>query len=521
MELADYLNLLRRRWISVVAIAALAFATAVGVTLMSTAKYTATSQVFVSVRSDPTTSEMIQGVTYTQRAVRTYVQLVNTPRVLDPVIANLGLSGAPEVRADSPLDTSLINISATSEYSQLAADIANSTADSLADFVAELTAAGGESLVQLTTVRHAVAPYAPSSPNVSLNLALGLLVGAALGFGYALVRELLDTKVRTVADINALTDASVIGTIPYIDDASDHPLIVQESPHSLRPEAFRRLRTNLQFLGVDDSTRALIVTSSLPTEGKSSTAINLAITLAHAGAKVALVDADLRRPSVHEYLGVHGKVGLTTVLIGRATLDDVIQPWGNGNLDIIAAGMRPPNPSELLGSNRMNDLMTELCERYDTVIIDSSPLLPVTDAAVLARLAGGAVMVVGAGTITKAQLAEAFATLSRVDAPVLGVVVNRALTQGSSGYGYTYYEYASLADNANTKNQRSKLDIKDLSNRILRRPFGEEADEKNLAPEPTSDWAIENDLILPDIEPGNIEEFDLAGAGAGGESSAF
>jgi capsular exopolysaccharide synthesis family protein len=275
---------------------------------------------------------------------------------------------------------------------------------------------------------------------------LGLLLGLALGVGLAVLREVLNTKIRGVDDVENLTSAPVLGAIAYDPEVVDRPLITQESPQSARSEAYRRLRTNIQFLGVDGTERAIVLTSSLPGEGKSSTAINLAITMAAAGSRVALVDADLRRPSLAKYLGIEGSAGLTTVLIGRANVTDVIQPWGNGNLDVITSGQVPPNPSELLGSARMAGLITHLTDSYDMVLIDAAPLLPVTDAAILARLVGGAVIVVGANTLHKQQLIGAFETLRAVSARMLGIVVNRVPAQASGHYGYSYDEYTSTPD---------------------------------------------------------------------------
>src|SRR5690606_18138443 len=162
-----------------------------------------------------------------------------------------------------------------------------------------------------------------------------------------------------------------------------------------------------QFVEVDDNRRHVLVTSSLPGEGKSTTAINLAITLADAGTRVVLVDGDLRRPSVSRYLGLEGSVGLTTALIGRVPLEAAVQPWGDTNLFVLPSGEVPPNPSELLGSAQMERLVAKLDEMYDVVVIDSAPLLPVTDSAVLARLTGGTILVIRAGEVHNAQVQQA------------------------------------------------------------------------------------------------------------------
>lgn len=254
--------------------------------------------------------------------------------------------------------------------------------------------------MQISTVRAASVPTSAASPNLRLNLALGLVVGLALGVAVAVVRELLDTRLRSTADVEDVTDAPVLGVIGYEEDAPQHPLIVQESPKAIRAESFRRLRTNLQFLELGPAARTYVMTSALPGEGKTTTSINLAITLADAGQRVVLLDADLRRPSVARYMGIEGSVGLTTVLIGKVGVEDAVQPWGNGNLDVIAAGQVPPNPSELLGAAPMADLLDRLRAEYDAIVIDTPPLLPVTDAAILARAVGARSSSSGRGPCT-------------------------------------------------------------------------------------------------------------------------
>jgi capsular exopolysaccharide synthesis family protein len=211
----------------------------------------------------------------------------------------------------------------------------------------------------------------------------------------------------------------------------------------------------LQFLDIADRPKTIVVTSSLPGEGKSTTAVNLAITLADAGSRVALVDADLRRPSIAEYMGLEGEVGLTTVLIGQADLQDALQPWGDRHLHVLTSGQVPPNPSELLGSRSMATLLTQLASQYDMVLIDTPPLLPVTDAAILAKITGGAVVVAGAGTVQRQQLADGLGSLEDVGARVLGVVLNRLAHKQTDG-GYTYYDYTSAPASGTRADSKSK-----------------------------------------------------------------
>src|SRR5690606_36194033 len=201
------------------------------------------------------------------------------------------------------------------------------------------------------------------------------------------LRHVLDTRVRSERDVELITDTAVIGGIVFDPKAATRPLIVQDDPRSPRAESFRTLRTNLQFLEVGQEGRTFVVTSSVQGEGKSTTTANLAIALADSGARVLLVDTDLRRPKIASYMGLEGSVGLTDLIIGRATPADVIQPWGRGRLSVLPAGTIPPNPSELLGSAAMGRLIESLRKDFDVILFDAPPLLPVTDAAILSRFA--------------------------------------------------------------------------------------------------------------------------------------
>jgi capsular exopolysaccharide synthesis family protein len=447
VDLHDYLGILRKRWLLILLITAVAVGAAMSATLLVTPTYQAKSQVFVSVNTGSSASDLLQGSSFTQNRVKSYTDMVTSPRVLTPVIEQLALATTPDqlatsITADSPLDTVLINITVTSTNRQMASDVANATAESLGTQVTALEKPTGAqaSPVHISSIRTATVPTSPATPKPRQNLVVGLLMGLTLGFGLALLLEVLNTKVRSETDVQRVTDASVIARIGYDDEAPTHPLIVQSSPQSHRSEAFRRLRTNLQFLDIADQPKTIVVTSSLPGEGKTTTAINLAITLADAGSRVALVDADLRRPSIAEYMGLEGEVGLTTVLIGQATTQDAIQPWGNGGLHVLPSGQIPPNPSELLGSRSMANLLEQLVGQYDIVLIDTPPLLPVTDAAILAKITGGALLVVGADRLHRQQLADGLGSLEDVGARVLGVVLNRLAHKQTDAY--SYYDYA-------------------------------------------------------------------------------
>ena len=351
MELSDYIRVLRKNWLVIVAITLIGLGAAAGYSLTRTPMYQAEATVFVSTQQGNTVAELQQGNTFTQARVTTYTSLVTQQAVLSKTIQKLGLSLsvsdlAKNVSASNTLNTTLIKITATDASPVQAASIANAVSQSLTETVPEIepSTTSGESPVKLTTTTTATAPSAPVSPNVPLNLTLGGLIGLALGVAFALLRHVLDTKVRSIRDVEAVTDRPIIGAIPFDPRAAERPIILQADPHNARSESFRALRTNLQFLEMDGG-HVFVVTSSLPAEGKSTTSVNLAIALADAGKRVALVDTDLRKPKVAEYLAIEGGVGLTDVLIGRARLTDVMLPWGQRSLYALPAGKVPPNPS--------------------------------------------------------------------------------------------------------------------------------------------------------------------------------
>ena len=239
----------------------------------------------------------------------------------------------------------------------------------------------------------------------------------------------------------------MLGNIHFDKGTPKNPVISSLSSYAPRVEAFRMLGTNLQFVGVADTAadtepvgKVYVMSSAVPGEGKSTTAVNLALTIAKSGQSVILLEADLRRPKAMSYLQLEGSVGVTTVLVGRVGLNEAIQHRSEG-LDVLAAGSTPPNPAELLQSPRMKKLLATLRTEYSiVVIIDAPPLLPVDDAAVLAANSDGVIMVVNHGKTTRDQVTAAAARLESVHAKLLGTVLNMTLVskRSKSGYGYGY-----------------------------------------------------------------------------------
>ncbi|ANS79808.1 Tyrosine-protein kinase Wzc [Serinicoccus hydrothermalis] len=462
MELTDYLHLVRRQWRLIVGVSLAVLLVTAAITALTTPQYRAQAQVFVSTSGGDTATDLAQGSNFAQRQVATYADIVTTPIVLDTVAEEFGLDGSAALSARTtaqvPAGTVLINLSVTDEDPQTAAELTNAVAQQFSQTVQDLerVEASGDSPVKATVVQPAAVPGAAATPDVPRNLLLGAVLGLLLGLGAGVLRDVLDARVTGETDVQRVTEEPIVGAIAYDKEALEHPLVVEIDPHSPRAEAFRTLRTNLRYIDADNQPKTMVFTSTIPGEGKSTTTANLALTLAQSGSSVCLVEGDLRRPRLLDYLGLENAAGMTDVLVGRADLDDVLQPWGD-SLWVLGCGPIPPNPSELLGSAAMTRLIETLEGRFDYVIIDSPPLLAVTDAAILSTQADGVIVVVGTKLVRRDQLDRALGSLRKVDANVLGLVLNRLPTKGPDAYSYAYESYqADAALEAQGKRAKSR-----------------------------------------------------------------
>ena len=299
-------------------------------------------------------------------------------------------------------------------------------------------------------------PAAPSEPNIPRNLGFGFVLGLTSGIGLAFLLEGVDNTVRTPEQAQAISGLPSLGMIPLgpksTSETNSKPglavaaskeaieLITQSRPLSQMAESYRALRTSLLLTSVGSPPKTILITSALPREGKSTTSINTAIVLAQKGTRVLLIDADLRRPSIHKTLGMGPRIGLSNVLTGGATLQQAtVRSSLLPNLFILPAGTPPPNPSELLASARMFDLLAEVREQYDHIVLDTPPTLSVTDAVVLSTRADAVVLVIRSAQTTKPALRRARDILAQVNARVAGVLLN-AVNLDSPDY-YYYYEY--------------------------------------------------------------------------------
>jgi succinoglycan biosynthesis transport protein ExoP len=489
MSLRDYASVVLGRKLVVIAAVVVAIAVAVLSTALQTPVYSASSEVLIQPRGEGGFFE--DSFYLDERAIDTEVQVIEGQAVRLRVQDDLGLADLPApVTASSVGDSQVIALSVRSTNASNARTLANAYANAyvsvrLEQSVGELLAAGTQienrindleteiealadddptrnSLVaQLASfnrtldelrvdqnlrtggaiiVKSAELPVSPVEPTPRRTAMLAGVVGLLLGLGAAFLLDYLDDKVRTEDELERVSRKPVLAVVPVDRPPNNLPIAMTEPDHAA-VEAYRGLRTNLQFLGLDEPINVLQVTSSLPGEGKTTTAVNLAVVLAQAGQRVALVDADLRRPRVHEVFAIAQSPGFTDLLLGagaKSTVQHVLID-GSHQLSVFASGTVPSNPSELLSGRRTRKLLAEMGAYYDYVVVDSAPILPVSDSVALSSAVDGMFVVAHAGRVTKGQIEEALERLDRVAAPVLGVILNQATGQRNDAYSYGGY----------------------------------------------------------------------------------
>lgn len=446
MNLQGYLKLLRNRWITVCATAVVVTIGAVLFTIFTTPLYQASTRLFVSTTTGSTLAETYQGNRFSQERVISYTELIAGRTLAQRTIDKLGLQILPEdlqerIDTTTKSDSVLISIHVLDESPVEARDIANTLSDEFVGLVRELETPedGSAPDSRVVVEQRASIPSEAMEPKPLRNIAIGLAAGVLLGVGLAVVLDMLDNTLKDRASLEAVARTGLVGSIPLDKERRKQAAISFENDNSAISEAFRKLRTNLQFLSVDNPPRVIVITSSVPSEGKSTTAINIALALAEADHNVVLVDGDMRRPTVHKHLDLIGQVGFSTTLSGSTLLSESLQATRYPRLTVLAAGAIPPNPSELLGSEAAKTLLGELRSKFDYVVVDSTPLLAVTDAAILAAAADGVLIVARFGHTKREQLSHAVASLEDVDAAVLGTVFTMVPSRGQNSYQYSYY----------------------------------------------------------------------------------
>ncbi|PJJ71847.1 capsular exopolysaccharide synthesis family protein [Diaminobutyricimonas aerilata] len=439
-------RMFRKFWVLMVALAIVGLGAAALVSAIMTPVYTSETKLFVSVQTTAaaTPSDLVQGNNFAAQKTAAYLEIVPSERVLGPVIDQLGLDEttaelAQRVSATTEPQSVVITIAANADTATAAADLAEAVSDTFSEVVTnelELPVGGGISPVRIEVLESATLAEEPSSPNLLLNLALGGFIGLVAGVVAALVLVLLDKRVRGAREAEQISGRAVLGGLQADRISSRGQLVVYENPVGASAEAYRALRTNLEFVARHGNKKVFLVTSSREGEGKTTTAANLALTMARNGSRVVVVDADLRSPGIAARLGVPSARGLSEVLAGALDAGDALLRSPHDQVTVLPAGERPDNPAELLGSERMSTLIAALAAAFDVVIIDSPAALPVTDAAVLSGQVDGTIVVAAAGRVKQSELASTLEVLRNIQAPVAGVVVTMLPRRGPDSQVY-------------------------------------------------------------------------------------
>jgi receptor protein-tyrosine kinase len=429
LTVRDFAQALRHRWKIISVAIVIAILGALAHSLLASPQYEASTRLFVSTTSDGNNTQTNDGGLFAQRRVLSYTELLTGDILAQRTIDKLGLDmSATELKdkivANAPTDTVLIDVTVTDSSASRARDIANTLSDEFVVMAAglETPALGAQPNARVIVQQRAELPDDPVAPKTKRNLAIAAVLGALVGVFVALVRDRLDDSVRSPAALEKSTGVGLVGDIPFDAARRKGPLIAFETDHSPSAEAFRDLRVNLRFQEVADGPRALLVASAMPGEGRTTTALNLALSIAQAGHDVVVVDGDLRRPRVGQYLGLDGEVGLSTVLDARATLDEALQQTRFPRLTALTSGGPAASPVELLEAHTTRDTLDELGRRFDYVIVDSPSLLK-KDAAILAASCQGVLVIARSGKTRRGQLTGAIDTLRRAGAPLLGAVL--------------------------------------------------------------------------------------------------
>jgi len=445
VELVDYVRVLRRRWLLI----AIAIVGCAGVAYLlsdqRTRVYATTTRLVVSAPSEGGLVNELTSRALSVSRAEAYASYATTSPAVDAALEEAGYTGGgrPAVGGSADGVTPFLVISVSDSDPVKAAGVANAYAETLLEVVARLDGSTEQSGATLAVIDAAGVPAEPTSPRPRRDAELGAVLGLVLGIGSAFVREALDRTYSDPDDLEEDSRLSVLGVIPQELDRAALPTVTH--PTSARAEAYRTVRTNLQFAGPPESLKRLVITSATPGEGKTSVAANVSVALSQAGLSVVLIDADLRRPRVASTFDLHHEgPGLAGVLADGTPPHDAIHLVEEGSLALLPAGRLIANPSELLGSDRMTRLLVELEASFDIVVIDTPPVLPVTDALVLAVNATGVVVVVRLGTTARERFRRAVSSLRKLDVPLLGVVANGSVPSGDAAYGYgARYGYTS------------------------------------------------------------------------------
>ncbi|QGP87140.1 polysaccharide biosynthesis tyrosine autokinase [Gordonia sp. 135] len=420
----------RRSWYVIVCIAAIAGVCAVSIGLLQQPRYESVATLYVTSATEDTAQNAYQGSLASQQRVASYARLVSSDAVLTSALQSSGLTLSLDearnaVSADTSPQTVILSVVARTTSPVESTTLANAVADAMTRSVAQLETPedGGMPLAKLTVVTPASPNSEPVAPSITRNLLIALLAGSIVGCLLVAVRTRFDSKIRSSTDLSEALNVPVLGLIPRDSQVVEGGVVDFGAGASPIGEAYRKLRTNLSFLSMDKPPTVFMITSARPDEGKTVTSMNLAAVLAEDGRRVLLIDADLRKPSIAGALGISNAVGLSGVLRGELPFADAAQAL-TGSVDVLATGELPPNPSEFLASDRFGQLLQVTRETYDYVLVDTSPVLPVTDAVVLSRWVDGVLYVARSSVSTVTDVTSAVSELAAGNAKVLGAVLN-------------------------------------------------------------------------------------------------
>ncbi len=469
LDIRAYLHILRRWWwILVLGLTSTALV-AFFVSNSMTPIYDAAVRILVRGGQTPGAPSLTE-IQASQQLARSYGDLIKTRPILEKVIEQLSLPYGPgrllgKIDISSP--RSLIEIKASDPDPRLAAQIANTTAQvfiddffvrqfaHIAQFQSSLSqygitqepaiiAAQASTLTTLIIVEEALPPASPSRPQTPLNVIIGSMLGLFVAGFVVFLLEQMDNRIKSLEELNALTGMPNLGSVQYQSPKEGAGPIIAAEEHrqSALTESFKFLRTNLEFAALDTGgVKTLLVTSSTPGEGKTTTAANLATSLAKEGESVVLVDADLRRPNLHRVLGISRDKGLTNLLLGNASVEEVLVQTQVASLGFIPSGPLPPDAPQVLRSGRMKEVLEELKESSQIVIFDSSPLLSVTDPMLLAALVDATILVLDAHRTGRETVKRGAEVLRQANPALVGTVQNKLSAKHRSYYNDYYYYY--------------------------------------------------------------------------------